>query len=123
MHIYPAAPGAFEPPIPRDDTRDEPIARRVGVDGLVGLIPGIGDALGGAFSALLIAEAARGGARKRVLAKMAANAGIDATLGSIPLAGDLFDFAFKANRRNARLAVEELRRVATARAATGGIAA
>jgi hypothetical protein len=88
------------------------IGSRVGLDGLVGLIPGIGDAAGGAMSAWMIAEAARGGARKRVLAKMTLNAAIDSVLGVIPVLGDLFDFAFKANGRNARLAVAELRRIA-----------
>lgn len=86
------------------------IGYRVGLDGLIGLIPGVGDVAGGAASAWMIAEAARGGARKRVLARMGLNALIDSTLGAIPILGDLFDFAFKANRRNARLAVRELQR-------------
>lgn len=85
--------------------------RRIGMDGVIGLIPGVGDALAGCLSAYIIVEAARSGARKRVLARMAANTLIDTTLGAVPLVGDLFDFAFRANLRNARLAMAEIRRV------------
>jgi hypothetical protein len=86
------------------------VNRRIGLDGLIGLVPGVGDAVGAAVSLWLVLEAARGGARKRVLARMAGNALIDSTVGAVPLVGDLFDFAFKANLRNARLAADELRR-------------
>tara|TARA_B100001123_G_scaffold141977_2_gene164887 strand:- start:1817 stop:2233 length:417 start_codon:yes stop_codon:yes gene_type:complete len=85
---------------------------RFGLDGLIGLIPGIGDTVSGALSAYIISEAARAGVRKRALVHMAWNAGVDWILGSIPLLGDIFDVAFKANRKNAEIAIRELHRVA-----------
>ncbi len=83
---------------------------RVGADGLIGLIPGIGDAATAAISLYLIAEAQQMGARKTTLFKMMWNAGIDAVLGAIPILGDLFDFAHKANLKNVRLLEREMER-------------
>ncbi len=76
---------------------------RVGLDGIVGLVPGIGDGLSLAFACYPVWEAWRLGARKRVLLRMLANAGLDGTVGAIPILGDLFDFRFKSNRRNVEL--------------------
>lgn len=76
---------------------------RVGADGLIGLIPGIGDLAGGAFAAYIIVEAARLGLPRHVLLRMLANLGLDMAVGSVPLLGDIFDMAFKANRRNVNL--------------------
>lgn len=76
---------------------------RIGVDGIVGLIPGIGDALGAGASLWIIHQAWRLGIPWWVLLRMLCNVGVDALLGIIPLVGDLFDFAWKANRRNVRL--------------------
>lgn len=76
---------------------------RVGVDGLIGLVPGVGDLAGGLVSAWLVWRAHRLGARRRVLARMAGNALVEAVLGTVPVLGDLFDFGFKANLRNVRL--------------------
>lgn len=76
---------------------------RIGLDGLVGLIPGIGDALGAVLSSYILSEAARLGAPKSILIKMAVNVGIDALLGAIPVLGDFFDFTWKANLRNVNL--------------------
>jgi hypothetical protein len=76
---------------------------RIGLDPLVGLIPGLGDMLGGAASAYIILEAARAGAPASVLVRMALNVGVDAIVGSVPFLGDLFDFAWKSNRRNVHL--------------------
>jgi hypothetical protein len=76
---------------------------RFGLDGLLGLIPGVGD-LATALPALYflyVARKIRGG---RLLQwRIAGNAFIDFLLGSIPLVGDLFDFAFKSHQRNAAL--------------------
>lgn len=79
---------------------------RVGLDGIVGLIPGVGDAATTLISLYLVAEGYRAGLPKRVLGRMLANVGIDFLLGSVPLLGDLFDVAFKANRRNLRLLLD-----------------
>jgi hypothetical protein len=72
----------------------------VGLDGLLGLIPGVGDVTSGAFSALIIFKAFQQGVPKSAILRMVLNVGIDSLVGSIPLIGDLFDFAFKANLKN-----------------------
>ncbi|HSG91470.1 MAG TPA: DUF4112 domain-containing protein [Pseudomonadales bacterium] len=76
---------------------------RIGVDGLVGLIPGIGDLLSAGVSTYLLLEAARLKLPVSVLLRMGLNMAVDLLLGAIPLFGDLFDFAFKANQRNVDL--------------------
>lgn len=76
---------------------------RFGLDGLIGLIPGIGDALGAIISSHILAQAAHMGAPKSLLLKMAFNIGLDAILGVIPVLGDVSDFIWKANQRNVKL--------------------
>lgn len=76
---------------------------RVGLDPLLGLVPGLGDWVGWAASAHLLVTAVRLGAPAAVVARMAANTLVDAVVGAAPLAGDLWDVAWKANRRNLRL--------------------
>lgn len=75
----------------------------VGLDALLGLIPGGGDLAGAALSAYLVTLAARAGAPASVLARMLGNVIIDAAVGTIPVLGDLFDVGWKANSRNLRL--------------------
>jgi hypothetical protein len=81
---------------------------RFGIDPLVGLVPGLGDLLGGAASVYIILEAARAGAPASVLVRMALNVGVDTLVGGLPLVGDLFDFAWKSNRRNVKLLADHL---------------
>ncbi len=76
---------------------------RVGLDALIGFIPGIGDTLGALLSSYILREAALMGAPKVVLVKMAFNIALDVLVGAIPVLGDLFDFVWKANQRNLRL--------------------
>jgi hypothetical protein len=76
---------------------------RVGLDGLLGLIPGIGDAAGALLSAYIVYEAIRLGAPSTVLLRMIANIGIDTVGGAIPVVGDIFDMAWKTNKKNAAL--------------------
>ena len=76
---------------------------RVGVDGLVGLIPVVGDAIGAALSATVVVIAARAGVPLPVLLRMIGNVLLEFAVGAIPVLGDAFDFVFKANRRNADL--------------------
>jgi len=76
---------------------------RVGLEAIIGLVPGLGDLVGGGFSAWIILQAARLGAPPAVLARMGWNLLVDTAVGTIPLLGDLFDAGFKANMRNLAL--------------------
>jgi hypothetical protein len=88
---------------------------RFGLDGLIGLVPGIGDLVSGAISSYLIWEARRLGVSKWVLGRMMANTLIDTTIGAIPLAGDFFDVMFKANIKNMALLRRHLERKGASR--------
>lgn len=79
-----------------------------GIDSLIGLIPGGGDAAGMLVSLYLIARARRLGLPKRALAKMVGNMLVDAGVGAVPVVGDAFDFFFKANSRNLDLVLRAL---------------
>jgi len=75
----------------------------IGLDPLVGLVPGVGDAVGALVSGYIVLEAARLGVPAVTLLRMLLNVAIDALVGSIPVAGDLFDVAWKANLKNVGL--------------------
>lgn len=79
-----------------------------GLDGLLGLVPVVGDVTGLVLSGYILAEGQRAGASKRVKAHMIKNILLDATIGSVPVLGDAFDVMYKANMRNARLLRREL---------------
>lgn len=79
------------------------LGRRFGLDPIVGLIPVIGDGIGGLVGAHLIAEAARFGIPRVVLARMVLNTTIDMVIGIIPFIGDIFDFFSKSNAVNLAL--------------------
>ena len=76
---------------------------RIGLEAIIGLVPGLGDLVGGGFSAWIILQAARLGAPPSLLARMGWNLLVDAAVGAIPLLGDLFDAGYKANMRNLAL--------------------
>ena len=76
---------------------------RVGLDPILGLIPGIGDLATPVLSVLLLVHGARVRVPKIVLARMVINAIIDFTVGAIPVVGDLFDFGWKSNAWNLAL--------------------
>lgn len=76
---------------------------RIGIDALIGLVPGIGDAIGAVISTYIINEARDLGAPRSVLLRMMSNVVIETVIGTIPFAGDLFDAGFKANTRNLAL--------------------
>jgi disulfide bond formation protein DsbB len=76
---------------------------RIGLDAVIGLIPGIGDAIGALFSAFILNEARLLGAPRSVLLRMSGNVLLETVIGAIPFAGDLFDAGFKANMRNLAL--------------------
>lgn len=86
-----------------DESIPLPGGWRVGLDPLLGLIPGIGDAIGGLISAYIINEARRLGAPRSVLTRMLGNVVLETVIGAIPFAGDVFDAAYKANMRNLAL--------------------
>lgn len=75
----------------------------MGLDPLIGLIPGVGDWIGWAASLHLLGSAVRAGADGATLVRMAANLVLDALVGAVPVLGDAFDLAWKANDRNLRL--------------------
>ena len=81
---------------------------RMGIDSLIGLIPGIGDLISAGLSAFIIKAASQLGVPKVVLLRMSCNSIIDAAIGSIPFLGDVFDVHFKANKRNVALAIKAL---------------
>jgi Domain of unknown function (DUF4112) len=73
---------------------------RFGLDGIMGVIPGIGDILGGIASCIIILAAWIRGVPYVTVARMVANVGIEVVVGTIPILGDAFDIAWRANRRN-----------------------
>jgi hypothetical protein len=80
----------------------------IGLDGFIGLIPGVGDMAGAAVSAFIILRAMQYGISRGAVIRMVANVGIDSLLGSVPLVGDIFDFAYKSNVRNVQIYREAL---------------
>jgi hypothetical protein len=74
--------------------------RRVGIDALIGLVPGLGDAAGALLSGYVLYEGARLGVTLATMLRMTANVAVEAVVGLVPGLGDLFGFAFKANNRN-----------------------
>ena len=86
-----------------DESIRLPGGLRIGLDGILGLIPGVGDVVGMGLSGVIIADAARRGLPGAILARMVTNVLIETVVGAIPLFGDLFDFVWKANSRNLRL--------------------
>jgi Domain of unknown function (DUF4112) len=84
--------------------------QRVGIDALLGLVPGIGDLVSTALASYLIWEARQLGLPRWKIARMIGNVAADTVLGAVPLAGDVFDVFFRANRRNMRILRDHLER-------------
>ncbi|MCC7467150.1 MAG: DUF4112 domain-containing protein [Saprospiraceae bacterium] len=76
---------------------------RFGLDGLIGLVPYLGDMSGFVVSGFLMRTMAKKGASPWMMLRMMFNYIVDAVFGVVPLLGDLFDFGFKANRRNVEM--------------------
>jgi len=76
---------------------------RYGIDGIIRLIPVIGDLFATAFSLWLVREARAIGAPWHVTARMLGNVALDGVVGLVPVAGDAFDVLFRANIRNVRM--------------------
>jgi hypothetical protein len=95
----------------------------LGIDQLIGLVPGAGDLIGGFLSLYIIVEAARMGVPRGLLARMGWNVAVDTLVGEVPILGDLFDIGFKANIRNLALLDGYLQRPVEVRRASGRFAA
>ena len=76
---------------------------RFGLDPVLGLVPGLGDAVGALLAAWILVEAIRLGAPRATLLRIAANIGLDALIGAVPVLGDVFDVVWKANLKNIAL--------------------
>jgi len=85
-----------------------PIVGGVGLDAVLGLIPGVGDAIGFGVSALIVIRAAQLGLAPDVISRLLAIQLIDVALGAIPVAGDLFDAVYKADLRSAAIVRQAL---------------
>ena len=82
--------------------------RRIGLDAIIGLVPGIGDAVSAALSSYIIWEARQLGLPRWKIARMVGNMAMDGVLGAVPFVGDLFDAGYKANARNVRIVLDHL---------------
>jgi hypothetical protein len=83
---------------------------RWGLDALIGLVPGIGDAVTTIMSLYIVHEAHQLGAPGHVIARMLGNVALDGVVGAVPIIGDAFDVMWRSNRRNMRLLQEWLDR-------------
>lgn len=77
--------------------------RRIGLDAVIGLVPGLGDVLSGGLGLLVVVRGVHRGLPSVVVARMLANVGLDFVIGSIPIIGDAFDLWYKSNARNVAL--------------------
>jgi hypothetical protein len=82
--------------------------RRVGLDAVLGLVPGVGDAISAALASYIIWEARQLGLPRWKIARMVGNVAVDTAVGAIPFAGDVFDVFFKSNQRNLRIIHDHL---------------
>jgi hypothetical protein len=76
---------------------------KIGLDALLGLIPGIGDVIGGVLSTWVVMGALRHRVPARIILRMILNIVIDLVFGAVPVAGDVFDFLYEENVKNMRL--------------------
>ena len=76
---------------------------RIGLDGFLGLVPGIGDLSSGILSTYILYQAVKIKVPRGIIARMGLNVLLESVIGVIPIFWDLFDFAFKANQRNVDL--------------------
>lgn len=90
--------------------------RHIGLDSLVGLVPGIGDAIGGLLSTWILFQGMQVKVPWITFMRMVMNVAVEVVVGIVPVVGDLFDMGWKANHRNVELLADYLDRpVETAR--------
>jgi hypothetical protein len=82
----------------------------VGLDAVIGLVPGVGDTITTVISLWMVKEAHELGAPKHLMARMIGNVALDGLVGAVPLIGDAFDVMFRANKRNMKLLREHFER-------------
>ena len=95
----------------------------IGLDPIIGLIPGVGDMIGGLMSSYILMVAAQEGVPASVLTRMLGNIALDSVVGVVPVLGDLFDVGIKSNRRNVELLERYLATPSKTSAASRGIVA
>jgi hypothetical protein len=88
---------------------------RVGLDPLIGLIPGVGDWAGAFFSAYIVVRSVALGVSAATGLRMLGNLGVDLLAGTVPVLGDIFDLGFRANQRNLALLEAHVREPARRR--------
>lgn len=76
---------------------------RIGLDAVIGLVPGFGDLVGTLLSSYIVGQAWQLGVPKSTLARMGFNVLVEGVIGAVPIFGDIFDAAWKANQRNVQL--------------------
>lgn len=81
---------------------------RFGLDSIIGLIPGVGDAVTTLLGAYIIVRARELGAPLQLQAAMAGNLAIDTIVGAVPVFGDIFDFAYRSHAKNVRLLLRHI---------------
>jgi hypothetical protein len=91
---------------------------RLGLDPILGLVPGIGDLASALASIYIVLTGIQLGAPRSVVVRMIANIGIDTLVGSVPILGDLFDVGWKSNNRNVALIEEHVGRPEATRRAS-----
>jgi Domain of unknown function (DUF4112) len=84
------------------------IGLRIGLDPIIGLVPGAGDLISTGFSIYILYLATRFRLPGRVVRQMLLNIGLEAVVGAVPLVGDLFDALYKSNVRNLALLEQHL---------------
>lgn len=84
---------------------------KIGLDPILGLVPGLGDVVTTAFSAYIIVMAARFGLPWRILRQMMLNVGLEFVVGGVPIVGDIFDAFYKSNLRNLGLLEQHLQQI------------
>lgn len=86
-----------------------PIGRySVGLDAVLGLVPGFGDLAGALVSMVIVLRAVQAGVPRVAVARMMVNIAIDTLIGSVPIFGDLFDIVYRSNLKNLRIYEESV---------------
>ena len=83
---------------------------RFGIEAIIRLVPGIGDAIASALSCIILVQARRLGVPWHVYWRMIGNVVLEGAVGAVPIVGDVFDVLFRANRRNIRILRDHLER-------------